>query len=134
MRLSLIFIALVVFASSWTRTDLSTYTLADRRLEDSVLANDVRFITQKLLKGKYKVNLARYDTIKRKFCRPDKLDTRQTVNGFEGPNEVGDLNGDGNVDYVFVLHPINRCEEGQSYYFSIPRTSKDRDRFLLLSS
>jgi hypothetical protein len=91
-----------------------------------VLANDVRFITHKLLKGKYKVNLARYDTMS--FCEPEKLNSRQMIKDFEGFNNVGDVNNDGKDDFVFVLHPLNKCEEGQSYYFSnsaIPRIETD---------
>lgn len=37
---------------------------------------------------------------------------------------LGDINGDNRNDSVFVLEPLNVCEEGRSYYFSdtsIPR-------------
>jgi hypothetical protein len=50
------------------------------------------------------------------------------IKDFEGFNNVGDGNNDGKDDFVFVLHPLNKCEEGQSYYFSnsaIPRIETD---------
>ncbi|MGB8190356.1 MAG: hypothetical protein WCF67_00495, partial [Chitinophagaceae bacterium] len=68
------------------------------------------------------------DTIKRSFCKPEKLNSRQSIKDFEGLNNVGDIDKDGKNDYVFVLNPLNRCEEGQSYYFSnseIPRIETD---------
>jgi hypothetical protein len=34
-------------------------------------------------------------------------------------NVVHDVNGDGNVDTVFVLPPFDMCEDGDSYYFGI---------------
>jgi hypothetical protein len=121
MKQSLFVIALLVMVSSWTRITGSGRTFTERIWSDSVLANDVQFINQKLLKGRYRVNLAPYDTIRRGFCKPEKFDSRQLIKDFEGFNNVGDLSRDGKDDYVFVLHPINRCEEGQSYYFSDPK-------------
>lgn len=95
---------------------------------DSFLSNDAAFINQEILKGRFKVELERYDTIRRGHCAPDRLSKKTAVQEFEGFKNVGDLDNDGRGDYVFVLAPINRCEEGQSYYFSnpkIPRIATD---------
>lgn len=95
---------------------------------DSVLANDQDFINRSVLKGKFLVKLSQYDTSSTKFCLPDKLSARQMTEEFEGFRNVGDIDNDNREDFVFVLAPINRCEEGQSYYFSnpgIPRISTD---------
>ena len=42
--------------------------------------------------------------------------------------DLGDLNGDGKSDSVFILPGLGWCEEGQSYYFTdnkIPRIQTD---------
>ena len=121
MKQSLLFLAILVIAFSCKWKENPKASFVEEQLEDSVLANDAEFISQKLLKEKYPFDLTQYDTIKRGYCRPDKLDKQQLIESFEGFNNVGDLDKDGKDDYVFVLHPINRCEEGQSYYFSNPK-------------
>jgi hypothetical protein len=128
MKQSFYTIVLFLIAFGLTATSGSSHALAEQHWGDSVLANDVHFINQKLLKGRFIVNLSAYDTIRRGFCRPDKLNSREAVREFEGFNNVGDIDRDGKDDFVFVLHPLNRCEEGQSYYFSspeIPRIETD---------
>jgi hypothetical protein len=127
MKQALVVITLIIVIS-WTSQGPGNNASIESIAVDSVFANDVHFISKKLLKGKYKIDLTPYDTITRDFCRPDLLDSRQTIENFEGFNNVGDLDGDQMDDYAFVLHPINRCEEGQSYYFSksaIPRIETD---------
>ncbi|RZJ54150.1 MAG: hypothetical protein EOO44_06025 [Flavobacterium sp.] len=42
----------------------------------------------------------------------------------EGFQNLDDLNGDGKDDSVFVLHALNYCEEGDSYYFTDNRISR----------
>jgi hypothetical protein len=47
---------------------------------------------------------------------------------FTGIKEIGDVNGDGRRDTVFLAQPFNYCDEGRSYYFfdtSIPRIYTD---------
>jgi hypothetical protein len=87
---------------------------------DSVFSNDTGFIHSQLLQGRFKVKLENYDTIRRDFCFPGLLHKKNEVEQFEGFEKIGDLDNDGKDDYVFVLSPLNRCEDGESYYFSNP--------------
>jgi hypothetical protein len=122
MRLLLLILILALI--SWTHRGSAVYSFTKVKSGDSVLSNDVRFINQELLKGRFELNLKPYDTFSRSGCKPELLNRRETIANFEGFHNVGDIDGDKKVDYVFVLSPINRCEEGQSYYFSnsaIPR-------------
>ena len=89
--------------------------------KDSFLSNDATFINDKLLKGKFKVDLRRYDTVKVGYCFPERLNKQKAIQEFEGSDNIGDIDKNGQDDYVFVLSPINYCEEGQSYYFSNPK-------------
>lgn len=124
MRSVLLFISTITLITSWNYRGSAIDSLTEARSEDTVLSNDVRFINHELLKGRYRVNLKPYDTFSRAGCKPELLSRRETIANFEGFHNVGDIDGDKKVDYVFVLSPINSCEEGQSYYFSnstIPR-------------
>lgn len=98
--------------------------------KDSVLSNDIEFINNFILKRKFKLDISKYEAEgKKKECDPIRLQ-KKLFNEFynEGFNNLGDLNGDKKADSVFVLHALNYCEEGDSYYFtdnSIPRISTD---------
>jgi hypothetical protein len=98
--------------------------------KDSVLSNDIKFINDSLLKGKFKLDISKYEAeSKKKKCFPIRL-AKKMFNEFynEGLNNLGDLNGDKKDDFVFVLHALSYCEEGDSYYFtdnSIPRILTD---------
>ena len=88
--------------------------------KDSVLSNDIQFINDSILKGKFHLDISKYEIeAKNKDCFPIRLH-RKLFNEFynEGFNNLGDINGDKKDDYVFVLHALNYCEEGDSYYFS----------------
>lgn len=98
--------------------------------KDSVLSNDIQFINDSILKGKFKLDISKYEIESRKKeCYPIRL-RKKLFDEFynEGYNNLGDLNGDNKADSVFVLHALNYCEEGDSYYFtdnSIPRILTD---------
>lgn len=98
--------------------------------KDSVLSNDIQFINDSILKGKFKLDISKYEIESRKKeCYPIRL-RKKLFDEFynEGYNNLGDLNGDNKADSVFVLHALNHCEEGDSYYFtdnSIPRILTD---------
>lgn len=98
--------------------------------KDSVLSNDIQFINDFILKTKFKLDISEYEAEgKKKKCYPIRL-SKKLFNEFynEGFNNLGDLNGDKKADSVFVLHALNYCEEGDSYYFtdnSIPRIITD---------
>ncbi|KIA98242.1 hypothetical protein OA93_10665 [Flavobacterium sp. KMS] len=98
--------------------------------KDSVLSNDIQFINDSILKGKFKLDISKYEAeSKTKECLPFRLKKKMFDEYYnEGFNNLGDLNGDKKEDYVFVLHALNYCEEGDSYYFtdnSIPRILTD---------
>jgi hypothetical protein len=98
--------------------------------KDSVLSNDIEFINDSVLKGKFKLNISKYELeAKKKKCYPIRLQRKMFDEFYnEGLNNLGDLNGDKKDDSVFVLHALNYCEEGDSYYFtdnSIPRITTD---------
>lgn len=98
--------------------------------KDFVLSNDIQFINDSILKGKFKLDISKYETEnEKKKCFPIRL-AKKLFNEFynEEFNNLGDLNGDKKDDFVFVLHALNYCEEGDSYYFtdnSIPRILTD---------
>lgn len=98
--------------------------------KDSVLSNDVQFINDSILKGKFKLDISKYETEnKKKECYPIRVH-RKLFDEFynEGFNNLGDLNGDKKDDSVFVLHGLSYCESGDSYYFTdnnIPRILTD---------
>lgn len=99
-------------------------------LKDSVLSNDIQFINDSILKGKFKLDISKYELEnKKKECYPIRLQKKMFDEFYnEGFNNLGDLNGDKIADSVFVLHALNYCEEGDSYYFtdnSIPRILTD---------
>ena len=87
------------------------------------MTNNENQINNLLLK-KYtiKVDLEDYQN---KKCPSDTLTIEDYLEyNFKGVKDLGDLDNDGINDKLFILHPLNRCEEGQSYYFSnkkIPR-------------
>lgn len=95
-----------------------------------VLSNDIQFINDSILKGKFTLDISKYEAeAEKKKCYPIRL-SKKLFNEFynEGFNNLGDLNGDKKADAVFVLHALNYCEEGDSYYFTdnnIPRITTD---------
>ena len=94
--------------------------------KDSILSNDIDFINDSILKGILELDISKYEIEnKRNNCNPIML-SKKNIDEFynQGFNKLGDLNGDGKIDSVFVLHALNYCEDGDSYYFTdnrIPR-------------
>lgn len=90
--------------------------------KDSVFSNDLKFIQNSILKGKYNVDL-KYFKFKDN-CPLLKYKKQELIDEFEGFQNIGDIDKDGKDDFVFVLRMINFCDNGNSYYFSnsnIPR-------------
>lgn len=98
----------------------------ENQCSDSILSNDIQFINDSILKGKFRLDISKYDfKNQRNKCYPIKI-SKETISEFYNQrfNNLGDLNGDKKIDSVFVLSALNSCEEGDSYYFTnntIPR-------------
>ncbi len=84
---------------------------------DSILSSDYNFITVNLLENRFDIDIAKYQNEK---SLPIRLNKEELIEKFEGFQNIGDLDKDGKDDHVFVLDPLDFCEEGQSYYFSNP--------------
>jgi hypothetical protein len=94
--------------------------------KDSILSNDIQFINDSILKGKFQLDISRYELeSKKNRCYPIRLAKKMVYEFYEqGFKNLGDLNGDKKDEKVFVLHALNYCENGDSYYFTnnkIPR-------------
>ena len=94
--------------------------------KDSILSNDIQFINDFILKGKFKLDISKYELENAKNkCYPIRIEKKIFDEFYnEGFENLGDLNGDKKDDSVFVLHALNYCENGDSYYFTdnkIPR-------------
>lgn len=92
--------------------------------KDSVLSTNQKFIEDSILKKRFKVDLKKY-LKPSKDCPPLKYKKQNLINEFEGFQNIGNIDKDGKDDFVFVLNPLNQCEDAtQSYYFSnsnVPR-------------
>lgn len=113
--------------------DVQLSKLKANKPNTSILSNDIQFINDSILLGKFKLDISRYDLEnKKKGCFPIVLEKeefyeysleakRTTKKEFK---LLGDINADGKEDFVFILPNLGWCEEGQSYYFTdnkIPR-------------
>ncbi|CAM3815681.1 hypothetical protein FLGE108171_15730 [Flavobacterium gelidilacus] len=107
--------------------------LKANKSENAILSNDIEFINDSILKGKFKLDISKYELENsKKECFPGTLKTeefyeysldadRTTKKEFKF---LGDINADGKAESVFILPALGWCEEGQSYYFTdnkIPR-------------
>ncbi len=106
--------------------------LKDKTLKNTVLSNDIQFINDSILKGKFKLDISKYElNAKKKHCYPIQLQKKELYEFYDIVfNNLGDLNGDGKEDSVFVLHALNECDAGDSFYFTdnkIPRIKTDSD-------
>ena len=85
-----------------------------------VLSTDVSFLCDSLGYG----NRALFEYIIRTYhndtCSTAAYSKKVLIAEFEGYYNIGDVNGDGIEDSVFVLEPLDGCEHhlGQAYYFS----------------
>jgi len=94
--------------------------------ENHILSNDIHFINDSILKGKFELDILKYELESaKKKCYPIRIEKKIFDEFYnEGFENLGDLNGDKKNDSVFVLHALNYCENGDSYYFTdnkIPR-------------
>lgn len=101
--------------------------------KNSILSNDIQFINDSILKGKFKLDISRYELENsKKECFPTIVEKEEFYeysleadrNFTKEFKSLGDLNGDRQNDSVFILPGLGWCEEGQSYYFTdnkIPR-------------
>ncbi|WP_281228652.1 hypothetical protein [Flavobacterium aquiphilum] len=108
-------------------------TLKISKPKNSILSNDIQFINDSVLKGKFKLDISRYELENsKKNCFPTIVEKEYFYEYSLEADKVfikkfknlGDLNGDGKNDSTFILPGLGWCEEGQSYYFTdnkIPR-------------
>ena len=101
--------------------------------KNSILSNDILFINDSILKGKFKLDISRYELENsKKGCFPNIVEKEEFYeysleadrNSTKEFKNLGDLNNDGKNDSIFILPSLGWCEEGQSYYFTdnkIPR-------------
>jgi hypothetical protein len=87
--------------------------------KDSVLSNDIDFINQVLLNGKFNLDISTYVSMyKSYFCYPVRYSKENIISRNKGFKNLGDLDGDKKDDSVFVLLPLCDCDDNPSYYFT----------------
>lgn len=92
------------------------------------LKDNGRFIGDSLLKGKRAVMDAYLATYQPDSCGIITYENTDLKKEFEGIKNVGDINGDGINDTVFVMVPFKYCDDGEAYVFfdtSLPRLLTD---------
>jgi len=105
-----------------TPYDITAYSIS----ADSVWSNDYQFYADSVLKISQELIqflIVKYDN---DTCFPQKFEKKNLKEAFEGFRNIGDINNDKEEDSVFVLPPLNWCEDdlGKSFYFTdttIPR-------------
>lgn len=73
--------------------------------EDSITSNDISYINDSILRGKFKLDISKYQhDNKKNKCYPIRF-SKKIILEFhnEGFKNLGDLNGDKKEDSVFVL-------------------------------
>lgn len=98
--------------------------------KDSILSNDINYINDSILKGKFKLSISKYEVESEKNnCYPIRISKKEIKEFYsEKLENLGDLNNDKKDDFTFFLHSLNYCEDGDSYYFTdnnIPRIKTD---------
>lgn len=100
--------------------------IKDGTPKDHIISDDIFFINDSILKGKFKLDISKYELYNKKNrCYPNRI-SKKVVSEFygQGFKNLDDLNGDKKKDSVFILYALNSCEDGDSYYFTdnkIPR-------------
>jgi hypothetical protein len=112
-----------------------TKMMNDKIPKDYVLSNDIQFINDSILKGRFTLDISMYGHEKDREggdCYPVTQEKKKVLEDYAdfGYKNLGDLNGDGKKEAVFILRPLTFCEEnrGESYYFTdnkIPRIESD---------
>lgn len=95
--------------------------LTRTKKDDHIITNDANKIYDLVVEQKFKIDLTKYQNSN---CPSDTLTKTEYLQNFEGIKELGDLDSDGKTDYVYILNPLNKCEDGQSYYFSNPSVER----------
>lgn len=114
--------------NSWEKLSFEQQvkTINNSTPKDFIVTNDIIYINDSILKGKFKLDISKYELYtKKNKCYPIRI-SKKIVSEFysQGFKNLGDLNGDKKEDSVFVLYALNSCEDGDSYYFTdnkIPR-------------
>lgn len=82
------------------------------------ISSNYEFIGNTLLHDYRGIIRYYFEKYQKDTCITEKYDNSKLVDKFEGISEIGDINKDKKKDSVFILPPLNQCENGQSYYFS----------------
>jgi hypothetical protein len=98
--------------------------------QNSVFSNDYSYYQDSILKLQNGLIAYYFRKYNSDSCPPVTYSKKNLLESYEGFKNVGDLNHNLRPDSVFVLNPINWCEEnyGQSYYFTdttLPRLKTD---------
>ncbi|SFQ17585.1 hypothetical protein [Flavobacterium akiainvivens] len=89
---------------------------------------DIIYVADSLLKVDKSILVAYQEKYRADTCGYAVYGKEKLKKEFAGIKEIGDVNGDGRKDTVFLANPFNYCEQGLSYYFfdaSIPRIYTD---------
>jgi hypothetical protein len=97
---------------------------------DSVFSNNYSYYGDSLFKLHKKILAYYFKKYDSNSCNPVIYSKKDLKEVYEGFKNVGDLNHNHQKDSVFVVNPLNTCEEniGQSYYFTdttLPRLQTD---------
>jgi len=94
--------------------------------KDSMLSTDVDYYADSVFKGNKNLLQSIFSKYVSDTCVSMIYDKQGIKDGFEGFNNIGDVNNNGKPDSVFVLDELSWCDfdHGKSYYFtdtSLPR-------------
>jgi len=119
----LVFTLLIILGSCFSMNEGQELTKDETRkinLRDSskTILESSKYIGDSLLNnysGKVAFYVSKFDTAQ---CIKEKYSKSLLRTTIEGVKEIGTLLSTNKLDSVFILPPINRCEIGQSFYFS----------------
>ncbi|MCH5600304.1 hypothetical protein [Niabella ginsengisoli] len=94
-----------------------------KNVNSQIALNDERQIAELLLNRKSGIDL-NLKPYQKTACPSDTINKSTYRKIFKGLKNIGDLDTDGNDEFVFILESLNKCEEGQSYYFSNPKIER----------
>jgi hypothetical protein len=89
-----------------------------------VLSNSYSYYSDSIFHGYKALLTAVMKKYAKDTCPPISQPKENFEDWYEGFSSVGDVNHDRKNDSIFVLPPLNYCEEGDAYYFtdtSLPR-------------
>ena len=86
---------------------------------DSLLSNDYIFYGDSIFPKHRNLIKQIVDKYKNDTCALMSYSKKDLTENFSGYKALGDVNGDGKSDSVFVLPPMNWCDSGeQTFYFT----------------